>query len=61
MALASADEVWVSATVRELVDGTGLEFVDLGLHELKGIPGQRQLYALARPRSARARPLAGGH
>jgi len=61
MALASPDDVWVSATVRELVDGTGLEFADRGLHELNGLPGQRQLYALVRPRSARIRPLAGGH
>jgi class 3 adenylate cyclase len=60
MALASPDDVWVSATVRELVDGTGLEFADCGLHELKGLPGQRQLYALVRPRSGRVRPLAGG-
>ena len=60
MALASPDDVWVSSTVRELVDGTGLEFEDRGLHDLKGIPGQRQLFALVRPR-ARARPLAGGH
>jgi class 3 adenylate cyclase len=48
MALAGADEVWVSATVRDLADGAGLEFEDRGLHELKGIPGQRQLYALTR-------------
>jgi class 3 adenylate cyclase len=61
MALAAPDDVWVSATVRELLDGTGLEFDDRGLHELKGIHGKRQLYALVRPRSARARPLAGGH
>jgi len=61
MALAPPDDVWVSATVRELVDGTGLEFVDRGLHELKGLPGPRQLYALVRPRSARIRPPAGGH
>ena len=60
MALASPDDVWVSATVRELVDGSGLEFADCGLHELKGLPGQRQLYELVRPRSGRARPLAGG-
>jgi len=59
MALAEADEVWVSATVRELVDATGLEFDDRGLHELKGIPGQRQLFALVRPRAARTRSLAG--
>jgi class 3 adenylate cyclase len=61
MALASPDEVWVSATVRELVDGTGLEFEDRGLHELKGLSGQRQLYSLVRPRGGRVRPLAGGH
>jgi class 3 adenylate cyclase len=60
MALASPDDVWVSATVRELVDGTGLEFEDCGLHELRGLPGQRQLYALVRPHSGRVRPLAGG-
>jgi class 3 adenylate cyclase len=60
MALASPDDVWVSATVRELVDGGGLEFVDRGLHELKGIPGQRQLYSLVHPSSVRVRPLAGG-
>jgi class 3 adenylate cyclase len=60
MALASPDDVWVSATVRELVDGTGLDFDDRGLHELKGIPGQRQLYALVRPK-VRVKPLAGGH
>ena len=59
MALAAPDEVWVSATVRELVDGTGLAFADRGLHELKGITGQRQLYSLVRPGSAPVGPLAG--
>jgi class 3 adenylate cyclase len=57
MALAEADEIWVSATVRELVDGTGLEFEDRGRRELKGIPGERQLYSLIRAR-ARTRALA---
>ena len=60
MALASADEVWVSATVRDLVDGSGLEFADCGLHELKGLPGQRQLYALVAPSTGRVKHLAGG-
>ena len=54
MALAGPDEIWVSATVRELVDGTGLEFEDRGRHELKGIPGERQLFSLARRAKARA-------
>lgn len=44
MGLAGSGEVLVSATTHELVAGTGLNFEDAGLHELKGIPGQRQLY-----------------
>jgi class 3 adenylate cyclase len=46
MALAGPGEVVVSATVRDLVDGNDLEFDDLGTHDLKGLPGQRQLYRL---------------
>jgi class 3 adenylate cyclase len=46
MALAASGEVLVSATTHELVAGTGLEFEDAGFHELKGIPGQRQLFRL---------------
>jgi class 3 adenylate cyclase len=48
-ALAGPGEVLVSATVRDLMDGSDLEFEDAGLHELKGLPGARQLYRLARP------------
>jgi class 3 adenylate cyclase len=47
MSLAGANEVLVSATVHELVAGTGLAFEDAGEHELKGIPGARRLYRLA--------------
>jgi len=49
MALAGPGEVWVSATTHELVAGTGLAFEDAGMHELKGIPGARQLYRLSTP------------
>jgi pimeloyl-ACP methyl ester carboxylesterase/class 3 adenylate cyclase len=42
---ARAGEVLVSSTVKDLVAGSGLEFLDRGLHELKGIPGKWQLYA----------------
>ncbi len=42
---AGAGEVLVSSTVRDLVAGSGLEFEDRGLHELKGIPGEWRLYA----------------
>jgi class 3 adenylate cyclase len=48
MALAGAGEVVVSATVRELLDGAGLTFEDFGIHELKGLPGERQLYLIRR-------------
>jgi class 3 adenylate cyclase len=47
MAVAGSDEILVSATVMDLVDGTGLTFEDAGIHELKGLHGARQLYRLA--------------
>jgi class 3 adenylate cyclase len=49
MALAGPDEVVVSATVRDLLDGTELTFEDFGLHALKGLPGERQLYRISPP------------
>jgi class 3 adenylate cyclase len=42
-ALASPRQVLVSATVRDLVSGSGIEFEDRGEHELKGV-GARHLY-----------------
>ena len=39
--------VWVSTTVKDLVAGSGIEFVDRGEHELKGIPSAWRLFALA--------------
>jgi class 3 adenylate cyclase len=38
-------EVLVSSTVKDLVAGSGLDFEDRGVHELKGIPGEWRLYA----------------
>jgi class 3 adenylate cyclase len=46
-ALAAADEVLVSRTVKDLVVGSGLQFSDRGTHELKGVPDVWQLYAVA--------------
>ncbi len=46
MAKASAGEVVVSRTVRDLTIGSGLDFQDRGEHELKGIPGTWQLFVL---------------
>jgi pimeloyl-ACP methyl ester carboxylesterase len=45
--LAGPGEVLTSSTVRDLVAGSGLEFEDRGSHELKGVPGQWHLYAVA--------------
>jgi class 3 adenylate cyclase len=42
---AGPGEVLVSATTRDLVAGSGLEFEDRGEHELKGVEGMRRLYA----------------
>jgi len=46
---AGAGEVLVSSTVKDLVAGSGIAFSDRGAHELKGIPGEWQLFALAGP------------
>jgi class 3 adenylate cyclase len=53
---ARPDQVIVPSTVLELVDGTGLEFEDHGVHELKGLPGQRHLFHLLRRPAARTLP-----
>ena len=53
MQIAGPDEVMVSATVRDLLDGTDLAFDDAGQHQLKGLPGQRQLFRLQGPRARR--------
>jgi class 3 adenylate cyclase len=46
-ALAGSNEVLVSGTLKDLVIGSGLEFEDRGAHELKGVPGVWQLFAVA--------------
>ncbi len=48
MSAAGPGEVLVSGTLRELVAGSGLDFSDRGLHELKGVPGEWPLWALVR-------------
>ena len=45
-ALAAPGEVLVSRTVRDLVAGSGIEFADRGEHQLKGVPGTWQLFAV---------------
>lgn len=46
-ALATADEVLVSSTVKDLVVGSGIEFANRGSHTLKGVPGEWCLYAVS--------------
>jgi pimeloyl-ACP methyl ester carboxylesterase/class 3 adenylate cyclase len=46
-ALASGGEVLVSRTVKDLVVGSGIEFGERGTRELKGVPGEWQLFATA--------------
>ena len=44
-AAAAPGEIWLSETTRSLTGGSGLAFEDRGHHSLKGIEGERQLYA----------------
>ena len=46
LALAEPSEILASATTRDLVDGSGFTFDDRGRHELKGIVGERKVFAL---------------
>ena len=45
-ASARAGEVVVSQTVKDLVAGSGIEFDDRGVHELKGVPDAWRLFAV---------------
>lgn len=46
-AQASPGEVLVSQTVKDLVAGSGIKFDERGTRELKGVPGEWRLYAVA--------------
>ena len=46
-AQAGPNEILVSATVRDLVAGSGLEFEDRGAHALSGLPEEKHLYAVS--------------
>ncbi len=48
MGLAEADEVLVSTTTADLLEGSGLMLEDAGTHEMKGLPGKRQVLRLVR-------------
>ena len=46
MALAGENEVIASGTVKDLVAGSGIEFVDRGSHVLKGVPDEWRLFGV---------------
>jgi class 3 adenylate cyclase len=54
---ARPSELLVSATVRDLVAGSGIEFTDRGTHEFKEIAGHWHLHAVAADRETDARPV----
>jgi class 3 adenylate cyclase/pimeloyl-ACP methyl ester carboxylesterase len=56
MALAGPGEVLVSATVRDLVFGSGVDFDPRGEHELKGVPGRWSVHAVVADRRDDQRP-----
>jgi class 3 adenylate cyclase len=47
-ALAGAGEVLVSSTVKDLVAGSGLRFIDFGPRALKGVQDKWRIFAVER-------------
>ncbi len=48
-AAANPGQVVVSGTIRDVVTGADFEFEDLGIHPLKGVPGDWRLFRVAWP------------
>ena len=44
-----ADDVMVSSTTRDVLEGSDLLIEDAGEHELKGLPGARRVFRLVSP------------
>jgi class 3 adenylate cyclase len=44
---AAPSEVLVSSTVKDLVVGSGIDFQERGAHELRGVPGEWQLFSVS--------------
>ena len=45
--IAASDQVMMSSTVKDLVAGSNLQFVDLGIHTLEAVPGEWHLFRTA--------------
>jgi class 3 adenylate cyclase len=52
MATAPDGELVVSEALREAVGELDMQFADHGVHQLKGVPGQWQLYRVTARESA---------
>jgi class 3 adenylate cyclase len=61
VAVGRPGDIVVSTTVRDVLDGTEFEFEDHGSHELKGLPGSRQLFRLSSTTGDKAVPPAAAH
>jgi class 3 adenylate cyclase len=48
MALGGADDVMVSSTTHDLLEGSNMTLEDAGTHELKGLMGARKVYRVVR-------------
>ena len=46
MSVAGPDEVIVSSTTYDLLEGSGLNLEEAGTHEMKGLPGARKVFRL---------------
>ena len=44
LAIAGPHEIVLTATTADLIEGAGIQVEDAGIHELKGVPGARQLF-----------------
>lgn len=49
LALAQPGEILTSGTVHDLLDGSSFRFEDRGRHELKGLSGDRPIFAITDP------------
>ncbi len=58
--LAQPGEVLVTATVRDVVAGSGIRFEDRGERELRGVPGPWRLYAVVPEEPATHQLVASG-
>ena len=56
---AGSGEVLVSGTVKDLVMGSGIDLVDRGAHEFKGVPGEWRLFAVRTDDMEASIPTAG--